>query len=437
MMRSERGVDWRWVYAAAVLGVLGAFLFSVRAILTPITLFLLLLLLLSPFAGDRRYARIVAGVSALALLWLLETVGSLIAPFVLALALAYILDPLVDAIERLRVPRGVAVMLLGLPVFGLIALGAFFGVPALADQVENLVSRAPDALRRFETWARNARGWILGIDLPFIREEELLAPLRNLRADDVIAFLQERQEAIARKGWAAVLGLGRGIGTLFAIFGYVVLTPILTFYLLRDYDRITRWVADLIPRPKRDEWLGFLREYDELLARYLRGQLAAAAMVGTLTGLGFWLVGLPYGGLVGAVAGVFNLVPYLGLVVSLVPAILIALLSGNILASLLKVAIVFTTVQIIDSMVLGPRIVGGSVGLHPVWVMLALAVGGFFLGFVGMLLAVPAAVLVKLLGQRAFERYRASAAYLGEPPAGGALAAADTKASQATVVQPV
>ena len=436
MLRSERGVDWRWAYAAAVLMVLGVFLFSVRVVLTPIVLLFLLMLLLSPFSGDRRHTRIVIGVWALALLWLLETVGSLLAPFVLALALAYIFDPLVDAIERWRVPRGLAVMILGLPAFGLIALGLILGLPALADQVEALIARAPEALRRLEAWARDARGWVLGIDLPFVREEELLAPLRNLQADQVIAFLQQRQEAIARQGWAAVLGIGRGIGALFAIFGYVVLTPILTFYLLRDYDRISRWVADLVPHPKRDQWLGFMREYDRLLARYLRGQLTAAATVGLLTGLGFWIVGLPYGGLVGAVAGVFNLVPYLGLAVSLVPAILIALLSGSILASLVKVAIVFAVVQVIDSMVLGPRIVGGSVGLHPVWVILALAVGGFFLGFVGMLLAVPAAVLVKLLGQRAFERYRASAAYLGEAST-GAESAAVSPAARATEVQPV
>ena len=435
-MRSERGVDWRWLYAAAVLVVLGALLFSVRAVLTPITLLFLLLLLLSPFAGDRRHTMIVAGICALVLLWLLQTVGTLLVPFVLALALAYILDPFVNALERLRVPRGIAVILLGLPVFGVIALGVFLGVPALADQVEALIARAPEAVRQVEAWAGGARGWLLRVDLPFIREDELLAPLQNLQADQIVTFLRERQEAIARQGWAAVLGLGRGIGTLVMVFGYVVLTPVLTFYLLRDYDRISAWLADLVPHAKRERWLGFLEEYDGLLARYLRGQLMAAAAVGTLTGIGFWIVGLPYGGLVGAVAGVFNLVPYLGLAVSLVPAILIALLSGSILASLVKVAIVFAVVQAIDSMVLGPRIVGDSVGLHPVWVMLALAVGGFFLGLIGMLLAVPVAVLVKLLGQRAIEKYRASEAYLGSTAAAGEPAAAAATA-RTTEAQPV
>jgi predicted PurR-regulated permease PerM len=136
-------------------------------------------------------------------------------------------------------------------------------------------------------------------------------------------------------------------------------------------------------------------------------------IVGVLTWLGLRLVQFPYSGLVGAVAGVFNLVPYLGLIVSIVPVIIIALLSGSVLISLVKAGAVFVVVQLIDSTVTGPRIVGGSVGLHPVWVMLALAVGGFFFGFVGLLLAMPAAVFVKLLLREGVARYRSSRVFQG------------------------
>jgi predicted PurR-regulated permease PerM len=120
---------------------------------------------------------------------------------------------------------------------------------------------------------------------------------------------------------------------------------------------------------------------------------------------------------------VFNLVPYLGLVASILPVVVIALLSGSFLGSLLRAGIVFVIVQFIDGSVTGPRIVGGSVGLHPVWVMLALAVGSFFFGFVGLLLAMPAAVLIKLLLREALTRYRASATFRGIEQA--ATAAAD------------
>ena len=133
-----------------------------------------------------------------------------------------------------------------------------------------------------------------------------------------------------------------------------------------------------------------------------------------MTWLLLWALGFPYPALVGAVAGVFNLIPYLGLAVSAIPAILISLLSGNILGSLAKAGIVFGIVQTLDGSVIGPRIVGESVGLHPVWVILALAVGSFFFGFVGLLLAMPAAVFIKLIVREAVKRYEQSRVYEGE-----------------------
>jgi predicted PurR-regulated permease PerM len=211
-----------------------------------------------------------------------------------------------------------------------------------------------------------------------------------------------------------VLGVGKGVSIVLTVLGYVVLTPVLTIYLLIDFDRLTERARALIPTGKTTTWLPFIAEYDFLLSRYLRGQMLAALIVGLLTWLGLWALGFPYPALVGAVAGVFNLVPYLGLVVSAIPAILISLLSGNILASLVKVGIVFGVVQALDGSVVGPRIVGESVGLHPVWVILALAVGSFFFGFVGLLLAMPAAVFIKLIVREAMKRYRSSGVYQGE-----------------------
>ncbi|HEX7051542.1 MAG TPA: AI-2E family transporter [Longimicrobiales bacterium] len=416
MARARGWGEWRWVYGAIVLVTLGFFLYNVRSVLSPFILFLLLLLLLSPYAGTARHTRAVIGLTVLLVIWLLKTTGFLLAPFLLALVFAYILDPLVDILERRRVPRGVAIILLGLPVLAGLTLALVFGIPALADQFTALAAQAPEAVARVAAWIGRARGWLLSLDLPFVREEAVFETLRTFDAERLSAILQARQEEIAQRTWNAVLGLGRGLGTLLGILGYVVLTPVLTFYLLRDYDGIATRLRALIPAGKRAAWLAFAGEYNLLLSRYLRGQLLAAATVGVLTGLLLWIAQFPYAGLVGAVAGVFNLVPYLGLAVSLIPALLIALLSGNILASLLKVAVVFVLVQLLDSTVLGPRIVGGSVGLHPVWVILALAVGGFFLGFVGLLLAVPTAVFLKLLLRGMLERYQRSAVFLGETP---------------------
>jgi len=417
MMRVPGQDEWRLVYGAAVLLVLGFFLFQVQAVLSPFVLFLLFLLLAMPYAGTRLHRLAVIGTSVLAALWLLRTTGFLLAPFILALVLAYILDPAVDALERRRVPRGLAVLLLALPVVGALALALVFGVPALGRQVDALIEQAPVLLERLVRWGEAVLDRLSRVDIPGLREDVVREQLRAFEAERLVASLQERQAEIARRAWAAVLGVGRGIGAALTIIGYLVLTPVLAFYLLKDYDRIVARLRPLVPLSRREEWLAFLSEYDELLSRFMRGQVVAAAIVGVLTWLGLFVLGFPYAGLVGAVAGVFNLVPYLGLVVSLVPAVVIALLTGNVLASLLKVAVVFGVVQFLDSSVTGPRIVGGSVGLHPVWVMLAITIGGFFFGFVGLLIAMPAALLLKLLLRSALERYQRSAWYTGTPPA--------------------
>src|SRR5690606_21870336 len=142
MVRLAGQDEWRLVYGAAVLLVVGLFLYQVQAVLSPIVLFLLFLLLAVPYAGTRLHRLAVVGMSVLAALWLLRTTGFLLAPFILALVLAYILDPAVDALERRRVPRTLAVLLLALPAVGALVLAAVFGVPALGRQVDALITQA-------------------------------------------------------------------------------------------------------------------------------------------------------------------------------------------------------------------------------------------------------------------------------------------------------
>lgn len=392
--------ELRWLYAAVVLAAAGLLVHSVTPVLSPVVIYLLLLLLVSPYRGTREHVLVTTAATALVVLWLLNALGSILAPFLVAFALAYILDPAADALERRGVPRGVAVAILVVPVLAGVGLGLAFGLPALGRQAGDLVEQVPAALARIAAWLERTRMKLF--ELPFIPDRTVA----SLRLDEarVAAFIQAQQQEILQRAWSAVLGVGRGFTFVLTLLGYLVLTPVVAIYLLRDFNRITSRAGSLLPARRREWWLGLAREYDHLLGRFLRGQVLAALIVGLLTWIGLLVLGFPYSGLVGAVAGVFNLVPYLGLIVSIVPVLVIALLSGSFLGSLLKAGIVFFVVQLIDSTVTGPRIVGGSVGLHPVWVMLALAVGSYFFGFVGLLLAMPAAVLLKLVVREALQR---------------------------------
>ncbi|HEX6368414.1 MAG TPA: AI-2E family transporter [Longimicrobium sp.] len=416
---NEKAADpfnWRTWHALVVLGVLGLFLFSIRSILNPFILFLLLLFLVQPYSGTRFHVMLVSTAALLTFIWVLDTTGFLLAPFVLALVLAYIQHPMVARLERRGVSRLLATVLLALPAIALIAVLLFVGIPALSAQIAEFIRGTPAFLQtatlRLEAW----QAQLQSRDLPWLDEQAMVDRLRSIQPEAVMAWMQQRQAAIMQGVWTGLLGVGKGLGAVLSLLSYVFLTPIITFYLLRDWPAIQARLRDLVPGPYRDRVVGFASEYDRLLARYLRGQVLAAAIVGVLTWLGFLIAGFPYALLLGAVAGVFNIIPYMGLVASLIPALVIALFSASPLVALLKIAAVFAVVQVLDSSVIGPRVVGEAVGLHPVWVLLALAVTGYFFGFVGLLIAVPLAVLVKLLLGYALNRYRTSTLFRGERP---------------------
>jgi predicted PurR-regulated permease PerM len=335
--------------------------------------------------------------------------GSFLAPFVLALVLAYVADPFVDRLQRRGVKRGYGAGLVLLIAGLVVVLSLVLIVPLVVEQATRFGQDLPRMIVDVQVWYRDQIARLATSELPLLRDIPFERAL-EVDTDDVQTYLTDRIREL-RLGWEEAMGVGRGLQMALTILGYAILTPVLTYYILRDFPNLQEATARLVPRDHRARTLGFLSRYDELLGEYLRGQLLVATFVGIATGLGFWVVGFPNAVLLGVVAGVFNIVPYLGLVVSLVPALLIAFLSPPLWLSLLKVAGVFFAVQSLDSYLLSPRIIGSRVGLHPVWVMLAIIAFGSFFGIVGLLVAIPLAVLIKMLIGRTVDRYRASVYY--------------------------
>ncbi len=403
---------WRTALTAVLVLAAAAFLYSLRDLLNPFLLYWVFVAASMPFRGAPGHRALLVVATVLVAIWVLHVAGSLLAPFFLAFVLAYVLDPVVDRVSRSpRVSRSVAIAIIGVPVVVLAASALLVAVPAGLAQGRALAAEAPGLADRVAEWVRGLDPAAPGFDVPLLDEAALLERLRNIDSETVAGFLESRGAELGRRAWATVLGLGRGFATLLTVAGYLVLTPVLLFYLLRDYDRIVARVDALLPARVRPAAASLLGDYDDLLSRYLRGQVAVSLATGAATWLGLAVAAFPYAFLLGATVAVLGVVPYLGVAVSLIPAVVLALTSDDVGLSLAKLAIVYGIAQGLESAVISPRIVGDSVGLHPVWILLALSLGGFFFGFTGLLIGVPLAVGVKLLLVRGLDRYKRTSLY--------------------------
>ena len=383
-------------------------LVSVREILIPPIILPLALVAMWPLRAKPGMQAAIGIAVGLTLIWGLKLYGGLLGPFLLALAVAYLLAPLVAALEHRGVNRGVAIPLVALPPIALVIVLAAFAGPQIWNQAVTLIN----ALPRFATTLLD---FLSGIrtrieSLTFLTEAQRTW-VHQLDSQELATLLQQNADAILAEFAQWGLAFLRQLGTVLGFLGYLVITPVVAFYLLRDWKPLLTWLEDLIPPARRPAVVAFIDEYDASLGRFFRGQLMEATLVGVLTGIGLAILGVPSALLLGVIAGLCNLVPYVGLAISVVPALVVALTMDSPLGGLLRVGAVFFVVQFIDGSVTGPKIVGQSVGLHPVVIMLALAFGGAVLGFAGLLLAIPLAVLVKMLGVRLLARYRASGMY--------------------------
>lgn len=317
--------------------------------------------------------------------WLLYALSPILTPFLLAGAIAYLCDPLVDRLESRKLSRtlGTVLVLAGLVlVFVLLAL---ILTPLFQAQARLFMQQIPGLVE----WAGNTvLPWFastFGVDL--VRDQdEILAWLRGHVSE--LTRLTPYLPKLADSGLA-----------LLGFLANLLLVPVVLFYLLRDWDRALAHLADWLPDRLRPRVEGFAREIDAVLSQFVRGQVMVILVMALFYSLALWIAGLDYALAVGLVAGILVFVPYLGVVVGVLLGTLAAWAQFGTLAGLLPVWGVFAVGQLLEGMLITPWLVGEKVGLHPVAVIFALMAFGQLLGFVGVLIAIPAAAIF-LVGLR-------------------------------------
>jgi predicted PurR-regulated permease PerM len=335
------------------------------------------------------------------LLWLLHHV---LLPFVVGAALAYLLNPLANQLTKRGVSRLAAALLI-LGGFVLVFVGLFVLIaPLLANQLSGFIAHVPGYVRRLQDLVTDpSHPWLNGIigSTPGASEGSF-----GVLMNKSIGYVTEALPLLLTKGEA-----------LLSVFSLLVITPVVAFYLLCDWNRVLAAFDDLIPLAQRQTVRGLFREINTALSGYLHGQLTVCVILGAYYAIVLTLAGLNFGVLIGAVSGFLTFIPYVGSLTALVVSFAVAL--AQFFPDWTRILIVVGVVlvgQFLEGNVLSPKLVGESVGLHPLWLIFALLAFGYLFGFVGLLLAVPLAAAAGVLTRFAIRRYRASPLYTGSHP---------------------
>jgi len=370
---------------------------------------------------SRRWQMLAIAAVIIFVIWLLAPV---LMPFAVAAMLAYLGDPLADRLQRLGMGRTWAVSIV-FTVIALVVIGSLLLlVPLIQHQFENLAENLP----RYVEWAKStALPWIqqrLHLDADVFDSDRLIATIKE-HIGSVSSVLATAVAKVSQSGMGIVMWLTN-----------LVLIPVVAFYLLRDWDTMIAHIQRLLPRSIEPTVVRLSRESDQVLGAFVRGQLLVMLALGVFYGLGLTLCGISIGPLIGMVAGLLSFVPYLGFMIGFVAAMIAALVQYGDWTHVLLVAGVFTVGQLLEGYVLVPRLVGGKIGLHPVAVIFAVLAGGHLFGFLGVLLALPAASVVVVLMRYVFARYRESDLYM-EPAAAAEPERIDVDVDVDVSVKPV
>lgn len=299
-----------------------------------------------------------------------------LAPFIVAAFISYLLHPLVEKVHRKGIHRGFAIALIYLVFFGAVGYGLYKGIPVFINQMIDVAERAPEMAELYRSYIvrfnSQTSSWPFGL-------HERLEQIINSMEMKLSSFVNVLIEALS------------GLSDFFI---FVVLIPLISFYLLKDADRIIAFGLKLFPKNKRETIKKFLTDIDHSLGGYLRGQLLVCSIIGACAAILFWLFGMNYPLLLGIIIGVTNIIPYFGPLIGAIPALLVAVTIST--SMVIKVAIIIIVLQFLEGNVISPIIMGKTLKLHPLVIIFSLLVGGEIGGILGLILAVPILAFLKV-----------------------------------------
>ncbi|MHB8171534.1 MAG: AI-2E family transporter [Thermincolia bacterium] len=336
------------------------------------------------FSEKRTYRLALLVVVPMVGVYFINLVRGILLPFILAFLVAYLLQPMVIFLERRGLTRLLAICAVYLFMFGLVMGVAFYGFPKLISELNQLGEAIPKYTRQIQEVNDS-------IQLQYSR----------FALPDSVRMVIDQRIAHGEKGILQLVD--KAAGSLLGLFSYIfsfLLAPVLGFYLLKDAEGIRKKLEGSIPTRYRADVLALVRDVDQVVKSFIQGHLMVSFIVGVLTWLGMAIIGMPFALVIGIIAGIADLVPFFGPLIGAVPAVAIGLLQSWQLAG--YALLVILIVQQLESNVISPKILGDSLGLHPLVIIFVLLAGGNLYGVVGMVVAVPLAASIRVIGRYVF-----------------------------------
>lgn len=336
--------------------------------------------------------------------WLIYLLAPIITPFAISAVLAYFGDPLVDRLEkatvwRWQMSRSVSVGIVFMLMLSLLVVVLLIMIPLLVEQTRLLISRSPEWIEWFSTRA-----------LPWVAAKAGIE-MTDFDPARFAEMMKQHWKEVSSAAFKVIDVISKGGLAVAAVLTNLILIPVVTFYLLRDWDLLVKGIHDLLPRNIEGEVSRMAIEVDDVLGAFFRGQLMVMLALGLIYSIGLSLVGIDLAILIGLGAGLLSIVPYLGFIVGVLIASGVAIFQFQDWIHLLMVLLVFGVGQAAEGMYLTPKLVGDRIGLHPVTVIFAVLAGGQLFGFLGVLIALPVAAALNVIVRHMRQKYRQSGLY--------------------------
>ena len=336
-----------------------------------------------------------AGIIVFTFIWIFKAI---LTPFVLGVVIAYLLNPLVKGFSTKGLKRTTSSALIIFVFFLLVTVAIILVAPIIAKESGELIEAMPTYLDRifkaiqpYTIWIQESMG------------EDYIT--------DAKTFAKENMSKILSVSGGIAGGVAAGGKALIGIITTIVITPLVAFYMMREWPAIVKWGEDLIPRQNEKTIKDLFKQIDGKLSGFIRGQISVAFLLGVLYAIALTIAGLNFGFLIGITAGVLSIIPMVGSGIGLIVAVAVAWFQAGTPEYVFIIAAIFLGGQFIEGNILSPKLLGESVGLHPLWILFALMAGGSLLGILGMLIAVPVAAVIGVLAGFALQEYKGSPIY--------------------------